>query len=58
MSRIFDKSTDLPFLVECTVFTTQDVNGKISVKVNDPYRLHWTTCKLYNISIFQGTIAR
>ncbi len=40
MSRI--STIDLPFLVECTVFTTQDVNayGKISVKVNAPYRLH------------------
>ncbi len=26
--------------VQCTVFTTQDVNGKISVKVNSPYRLY------------------
>ncbi len=26
--------------MEFTVFTTQDVNGKIAVKVNSPYRLH------------------
>ncbi len=36
----FRQSTDLPFLVLCTTFTTQDVNEKISVKVNAPYRLH------------------
>ncbi len=49
--KIASLTSDLSFLLLCTVFTTQDVNEKFSVKQNAPHRLHlnFITCRFLKV---------